>query len=580
MISPTDPWRISWTKEPHALRKLMAWKLSWFLDCHRRRLRGRSIDLVAQAPAPLEARRLLSTLTATYGPIASQPSAPEDLTFSSPLDNPGGSPPFFARSGRPPGSRFPGNELAGDPTLTWANGSPPPSLLADNPGSKLPPLGGNPGPPPIGNRPELSIANLIVNGQPTPELAVANNLEGTLNVFEGSTIVFSVTGLNHPESVKLADLNHDGVPDLIVADSGDNKVLVYSGKAGGGFGPEVTGGVGFSVGSDPVGLTVGDLNGDGQADLIVANKGSNDVSILLGQGTGSGWTFAPASTVRAGIAPVRSLIVRPTPGSPSADLLICNSGSNDVYLYETSPDGQVEAEPSKIIDVGRLPGDFFVGQFSHRPDIDMVTINSGSDNLTYIGGIFTPHPLRQDITLGASRPIAALALSVNLSGASELVVANSDGRIALLQAGDNGLQLTGLSAPTGVNNVTAIAAAEMSSGLDIYEASSGTDSIAILQFDLQDVSVFTSSPSTPLASTIEADGSGLVVEMLSNGGSAVDLVGVLWSTSTPSPVSDDLSTSKGATGSRSAGQSVTSPLEFLGTGSRLDSQLERFEPRE
>ena len=71
------------------------------------------------------------------------------------------------------------------------------------------------------------------------------------------------TGLLAPGAVKLADLNGDGIPDLIVANSGSNNVLVYPGLGNGQFGPAVNGGHGFFTGTNPVGITVADFNGDG-----------------------------------------------------------------------------------------------------------------------------------------------------------------------------------------------------------------------------------------------------------------------------------------------------------------------------
>ena len=80
----------------------------------------------------------------------------------------------------------------------------------------------------------------------------------------------------------LADLNGDGIPDLIVANSGSNNVLIYPGLGNGQFGPAINDGNGYFVGTNPVGITVANLTG-ALPDLVVADEGSNQVSILLNQ---------------------------------------------------------------------------------------------------------------------------------------------------------------------------------------------------------------------------------------------------------------------------------------------------------
>ncbi len=91
-----------------------------------------------------------------------------------------------------------------------------------------------------------------------------------------------------PGAVQLVDLNQSGsgnnTLDLVVASRLGNDVLVYPALPGGGFGPPLD----FPVGFEPDALTVGDFTGDGIPDLAVANQGSNDVSILLGQTNSNG----------------------------------------------------------------------------------------------------------------------------------------------------------------------------------------------------------------------------------------------------------------------------------------------------
>ncbi len=55
----------------------------------------------------------------------------------------------------------------------------------------------------------------------------------------------------------------------------------------------------YPVGTFPVGAALGDFNGDGKLDIAVANSGSSNVSILLGNGDG---TFEPAVNFDAGVA--------------------------------------------------------------------------------------------------------------------------------------------------------------------------------------------------------------------------------------------------------------------------------------
>src|SRR5215471_4179587 len=101
---------------------------------------------------------------------------------------------------------------------------------------------------------------------------------------------------NTPVSVVVGDFNGDGKQDLAVANEGSNNVSILLGTGTGSFATATS----FAAGSGPQWVAVGDFNGDGKQDLAVANFNDNNVSILLGTGTGS---FGTATNIAAGTNP-------------------------------------------------------------------------------------------------------------------------------------------------------------------------------------------------------------------------------------------------------------------------------------
>ena len=110
----------------------------------------------------------------------------------------------------------------------------------------------------------------------------------TVSVFLGNgdgtfqpQVRYSVGG--GPFAVGIADVNLDGILDILVANQQDDTISVLVGNGDGSFQPQAI----FAAGDSPEGIVVADFNGDGFPDLATA---SSPVAVLVGNGDG---TFQP-----------------------------------------------------------------------------------------------------------------------------------------------------------------------------------------------------------------------------------------------------------------------------------------------
>jgi Bacterial Ig-like domain (group 3)/FG-GAP-like repeat len=155
------------------------------------------------------------------------------------------------------------------------------------------------------------------------------NGDGT---FAGGSYVFGTGGMS-PSSPAVADFNGDGKLDLVVANCGNGcqtgtgTVGVLLGNGDATFQTAVTYSTG-GIGAHRV--VVADVNGDGKPDLIIPNAcassadcatGSGSVGVLLGKGDG---TFQPAVAYGSGGGDAFSVAVGDVNGDGKLDVLVAN----------------------------------------------------------------------------------------------------------------------------------------------------------------------------------------------------------------------------------------------------------------
>ncbi len=135
------------------------------------------------------------------------------------------------------------------------------------------------------------------------------------------------------------DFNHDGFADVCVANINTASVSILLGNGDGTFGPHQE----ITVGSQPRGIAVLDVDGDGDMDIVNTNRLSNNMSILLNNGSGvfgaptffegggsQEWALAAADMTDDGIL---DLIV----GARDSQTIIVNRGNGDATFTPLVP---------------------------------------------------------------------------------------------------------------------------------------------------------------------------------------------------------------------------------------------------
>jgi FG-GAP-like repeat len=181
----------------------------------------------------------------------------------------------------------------------------------------------------------LAVGDLTGNG--SHDLVVANLNAGTLSVFmetsSTSGTYSAATTINvggQPNDVQIADINGDGLPDLIVADNlGKVTYLLQDASKPGTF----KAGVSLPIPNRAITVAVGDLNHDGLPDLAVTSfdtfgDGGQVTIYFQDSNPANRGTFVTATGTA--LSPVTIA----APGEPSqiriADLE--NTGNNDIVV--------------------------------------------------------------------------------------------------------------------------------------------------------------------------------------------------------------------------------------------------------
>jgi FG-GAP-like repeat len=195
----------------------------------------------------------------------------------------------------------------------------------------------------------LYLASADLNGDGLPDVVSASYDDGSLAVFfndknspgtMNTPLVLSSPGASQ---VAIGDMNHDGLPDLVSADYG---VSLFVQTSPGTFAAPISL---YSGGANWV--AVGDLNGDGAPDVALTDDVG--VKVLLHTGAATSTTFA---------APVNVFTQTANANVIGANIIaiadVNGDGANDLVITDPGPTGGMAPTVNILVQNPTSPGTF------------------------------------------------------------------------------------------------------------------------------------------------------------------------------------------------------------------------------
>ena len=225
-----------------------------------------------------------------------------------------------------------------------------------------------------------------VNGDGLQDLLAGSFSGGTIKVMFGNGIGGFSPGSDYPavglstalgvQAFATADFNADGKPDIAVINANGSLIQVLYNDGTGHFHLNDS----YATGATPSDVETADLDGDGHMDLVESDSADGTVSVRMGNGDG---TFQAMQTYPVGQNPQR-LFLADLRHNGKLDIVTVNYGDDTVSVLLGNGDGTFQSR--RNFDAGPNPVDLGIGDMDHDGKLDIVVADSVVNRVSILRG--------------------------------------------------------------------------------------------------------------------------------------------------------------------------------------------------
>ncbi|MGL1885508.1 MAG: FG-GAP-like repeat-containing protein [Reichenbachiella sp.] len=225
-------------------------------------------------------------------------------------------------------------------------------------------------------------SDLVVTNGGSHTISIYRNTSTEIGVVRFDTSIDIATGIG-AKSVLINDLNDDGMLDLIVIDTAI--VSIFRNNTSG------VGDISFATKLDyeivvANSVSVGDLDGDGKPELVVANGIGKTVSVFRNISSGIGGISFATKVKYETIGNATSASIGDFDGDGMADLAVTNYDIDAISLFRNNSIGEGELSFASNVDfeTGLLPLSASIGDLDGDGKSDLVVINRAGKSISIL----------------------------------------------------------------------------------------------------------------------------------------------------------------------------------------------------
>lgn len=182
--------------------------------------------------------------------------------------------------------------------------------------------------------------------------------------------------------------------------------------------------------SNPQGIVCSDIDGDNKPDIVISNSSNSTISIFRNTSTPGNVSFAP-QVVFASPSASSWLNMGDIDGDGKMDIVIAVSSGSQFSIYRnTSTIGNITLAPRQDVTANNTPGFIGLGDLDGDSKLDIVATNYNSNNISVFRNTSTTGSIslasKFDVTVGNS-PAFAVIYDMDGDAKNDIAISNYNG---------------------------------------------------------------------------------------------------------------------------------------------------------